>query len=588
MVLLAQIIFLLTGTVFSQAFFEETTVLESDLLIDVIYDTIPSDLQFFGRDSQDSATIIVSGKLLTPGYDSVLVEVFKNGSLFSKQSKALTYVEGIADFTISSKIYAETVSYNLNISFSQGGTIESHKTVQNLICGDVIIVHGQSNAWAEDYDNVEVYQSNWIRTLGRTAWYNQPTPADITDSSWYIAQGHSTNTQAAIGVYALELARLIVENHGIPVCVFNGSGGGGAISYFLRNDSNPMDLNTVYGRLLYRVRKANLTNNVKLITWNQGESESGNGYITYANDFDELYTDLKEDYPNIEKIYLFQIPPGCVNNPNADRLREVQRLLPESFDDVEIMSRCGLPGHNWDYCHYHFEGYSTKAFWSYRQISSNFFGINWNYNVNPPMILQCGYINQSEIALIFDQPVQVSNDTMVQGNTYYLKDHIYLNGQSGVINTLFTSGDSVILKTNSAIQFSNISYTPNKFYNNSTEVYEGPWIKGADNQIGTLTFFQFPVEDLTTGIGPQDKSHQISIYPNPAKDIIYVEMFFNKPADVRIEIIDSIGRCIDIRKFNSTGENVKSLKTDALVNGVYIVRVLYNNQSYSKKIIVDE
>jgi len=204
------------------------------------------------------------------------------------------------------------------------------------------------------------------------------------------------------------------------------------------------------------------------------------------------------------------------------------------------------------------------------------------------MILQCGYINQSEIALIFDQPVQVSNDTMVQGNTYYLKDHIYLNGQSGVINTLFTSGDSVILKTNSAIQFSNISYTPNKFYNSSSEVYEGPWVKGADNQIGALTFFQFPVEDLTTGIGLQDKSHRINIYPNPAKDIIYVEMFFNKPADVRIEIIDSIGRCIAIRKYSSTWEDVISLKTNALTNGVYIVRVLHNSQSYLKKIIINK
>ena len=304
-----------------------------------------------------------------------------------------------------------------------------------------MIVHGQSNAWAEDYDGLALFQSNWIRTLGRTAWYNQPDPSDINDTSWYIAQGHTSNAQAAIGVYALELGRIIVKNHGIPICIFNGSGGGGPISYYQRNDTDPMDLNTVYGRLLYRVSKAGLTSHVKAITWNQGESESDSGYLSYASNFHSLYTALREDFPNVEKTYIFQIPPGCKSNTNADRLREVQRLIPGSYKQVEIMSRCGLPGHSLDDCHYHFPGYLTKAYWSYRQISRDLFGVIWDHHVNPPMILQCGYLNQNEIALVFDQPVKITKDTTVEGMLYSLKEHIYLEGKWVAIDAIISSGD---------------------------------------------------------------------------------------------------------------------------------------------------
>lgn len=489
--------FLLSGTANDQLYSEGRPLNQPESIIELEYYTIPSDLQFFGRDSQDSSEVIVEGRICSPGYDSVFVEVYVGGGLLNHYADALKYVAGEADFSLAPRIYADTVSFDLSIGFVKQESIQINRIVKNLVCGDVIIVHGQSNAWAEDYDSLAHFKSNWIRTLGRTAWYNKPVPSDINDTSWYIAQGHTSNTTAAIGVYAMELGRLLVENYAIPICIFNGSGGGGPISYYQRNEKDPLDLNTVYGRLLYRVTKAELTRHIKIITWNQGESETDTGYLHYASNFHNLYTSLLEDFPNVEKTYIFQIPPGCISNTNANRLREVQRLIPGSYKHVEIMSRCGLPGHHLDDCHYHFSGYSSKAYWSYRQISRDLYGANWDYQVNPPMILQCGYINQHEIAMVFDQPVEVSRDTMVQQFPYSLKDHIYLDGQWGVIDTIRYRGDTVLLKTNTTSQFSRISYTPNKFYNNTSVVYDGPWIIGADSKVGALTFFQFPVINLT-------------------------------------------------------------------------------------------
>lgn len=468
----------------------------SSKTVNVVYDTIPVDLQFFGRDNEDSAAITVSGKVLSLDYDTAVVKIFREGDLFKRSVQALSYSSNEASFSISPKIHCDTVSYDIEVCFAQDDMLELHSSVVNVVCGDVIIVHGQSNAWANDYDDLATYQSNWIRTLGRTAYWNQPPPPDADDDTWYIAQGHTVNTQAAIGVYALELARTLVEDHGVPICIFNGSGGGGAIYHYQRSDTDPEDLNTVYGRLLYRVKKAHLSEQVKIITWDQGESEANDGYLTYADDFGELYDDLKDDFPNVERVYLFQIPPGCLSNINADRLRETQRLIPEQYDDLEIMSRSGLPGHDYDYCHYHYAGYAVKAYWTYRQISRDFYDINWSYNVNPPMILKCGYMSENRVALVFDQAVQVTDDTTVLGTTYYLKDHIYLDGQSGKIDMLYASGDSVILEISSDEPVSTITYTPNKYYNNSYKTYEGPWIRGAENSVGALTFYEFPLQRI--------------------------------------------------------------------------------------------
>ena len=150
-----------------------------------------------------------------------------------------------------------------------------------------------------------------------------------------------------------------------------------------------------------------------------------------------------------------------------------------------------------------------------------------------------------------------------------------------------TSGDTVFLKINSNEKFSKISYTPNKFYNYTTKVYEGPWIKGTKNNTGALTFFQFPVEDLITGIGFYENTNRINVYPNPADDTIYVDLHFDKPTDVVIEISDSIGNKLIREDLHKMRGELIPLNTNALTNGLYIVRALFNSQSFSQKIVVN-
>ena len=61
-----------------------------------------------------------------------------------------------------------------------------------------------------------------------------------------------------IGYWGLELARRLVESQKIPVCIINVAVGGSRIDQHQRNRTDPEDVATIYGRLLWRVRQANL------------------------------------------------------------------------------------------------------------------------------------------------------------------------------------------------------------------------------------------------------------------------------------------------------------------------------------------
>ena len=109
--------FLLSGTANDQLYSEGRPLNQPESIIELEYYTIPSDLQFFGRDSQDSSEVIVEGRICSPGYDSVFVEVYVGGGLLNHYADALKYVAGEADFSLAPRIYADTVSFDLSIGF---------------------------------------------------------------------------------------------------------------------------------------------------------------------------------------------------------------------------------------------------------------------------------------------------------------------------------------------------------------------------------------------------------------------------------------------------------------------------------------
>lgn len=77
------------------------------------------------------------------------------------------------------------------------------------------------------------------------------------------------------------------------------------------------------------------------------------------------------------------------------------------------------------------------------------------------------------------------------------------------------------------------------------------------------------------------KTTEISIFPNPAKDVVYV---MAKENVVKAEIFDSTGRLVSTQTLNAT-EQRKGISTSSLPKGVYILKLYTTESVVTKKII---
>ena len=75
-----------------------------------------------------------------------------------------------------------------------------------------------------------------------------------------------------------------------------------------------------------------------------------------------------------------------------------------------------------------------------------------------------------------------------------------------------------------------------------------------------------------------EENNTISIYPNPAKDVLYLNTGSISPAQV--EIFDVLGNLV----YNGTTTSVISL--DNLTNGMYFVRIQVDGQIETKRLQV--
>jgi hypothetical protein len=515
----------------------------------IVYNEIPANLQLYPRDMQDSSEVIISGHVETLGYDTIMVELYKNNQVSKVYKSYLNYQGASAAFNITPKIHAEKSEYSIKIYLDNTLITQS----DSIVCGDAYLINGQSNALAIDYDGLATYQSEWLRSFGNL------NPGAALDSTWGLAQGHDYTKNAAIGVWGLRLGQLLVENSQIPICIISGATTGSEIVFHLRNDANPMDISSNYGRLLSRTIKSKLKDKIRGIFWNQGESDTENTVSGYSSNFAELYTDWKTDYLNLQKIYIFQIRP-CTQGSKQRQLRNVQRIIPEQYSDVEIMSTVGLPGH--DGLHYHYNGYKMMGEWIYGLISRDFYNSNDTLNITPPKIQNIFYSpgTQNEITMVFDQPVLWPADTL--GAT--LKDYIYLVGDT--FGTTIDSGyvqnnDSVILQLSGSSNATEITYIPNSTYNGSSTIYEGPWLENTRG-VGALTFYRFPITDPTYIIEPEkggvrDKFLLYSNYPNP----------FNPSTRISFDIVKAAHTTLLV--YNIQGEIITEMVDDYLRPGKY-------------------
>jgi len=234
------------------------------------------------------------------------------------------------------------------------------------------------------------------------------------------------------------------------------------------------------------VQQARLTHGIRALLWHQGESDQGSdgpaggyGWESYQQYFLDMSAAWKQDFPNLQHYYLYQIwPNSCsMGNGHGDMLREVQRNLPRLYSNMDIMSTLGIrPAGP---CHYPLIGWSEFARLMQPLIERDFYGKTPATPITAPNLKQAYYASSAKdaIALEFDQPV-VWNDS--------LTNEFYLDGAKEKFATGSVSGNVLTLKLIEASTAQKITYLKEMSWSQER------LLVGEDG-IAALTFCDVPI-----------------------------------------------------------------------------------------------
>lgn len=444
-------------------------------------DEQPEDNQFYARDDRNEGTLHANGKF-PESADAVFLKLYADGQLLRTQTIKRTS-EGRYAFT--ARLKPGLIKYRVEFGSEKSGIRTVERTVTNLVCGDAYLIDGQSNALATDTGEQSPPDTNeWIRS------YGSPDGDDhfVRSNRWCYPVWKAQKGEAAeLGYWGMELAKRLWESQKIPIFILNGAVGGTRIDQHQRRSDHPTDLDTIYGRMLWRVREARLTHGIRAILWHQGESDQGAdgptgryGWETYQDYFMAMSAGWKRDFPNVAHYYIFQIwPNSCsMGNGHGDQLREVQRTLPRLYSHMDVLSTLGIrPGGP---CHYPLVGWAEFARRVQPLMERDFYGRSASEAMTSPNLKRAHFAAgaRDRIILEFDQPIAWDNALIPQFS---------LDGKSGEILSGRVEGSVLTLDLGVPTAARQISY-----------LHEMRWSQDklllGTNGIAALTFSAVPIE----------------------------------------------------------------------------------------------
>ncbi|MFM8470281.1 MAG: DUF2341 domain-containing protein, partial [Limisphaerales bacterium] len=249
-------------------------------------DEQPEDGQFFARDDSGEGTLHYNGMLGKPA-DAVFLKLYADERLVKTETAKPSADKS---FALAVKLKPGLVKYRVELGTKTGGNETVLRRVGDLVCGDAFLVDGQSNALATDTGEKSPPEtSEWIRSYGGptgradgVAWLRDRQKAAenaglARPNLWCRPdwKRSAPEHQAELGWWGMELAKRLVASNQIPVCIIQAAIGGSRIDEHQASPADHADLNTMYGRMLWRVQQARLTHGIRGILWHQGENDQG-------------------------------------------------------------------------------------------------------------------------------------------------------------------------------------------------------------------------------------------------------------------------------------------------------------------------
>jgi hypothetical protein len=569
----------------------------------VEFTALPGDLELVPRDLSGYGNFTVSGHCTNSSFKGLSVEIYN-----STKQKLITTTDVNLDtgrtFEIPLKIKAELSEYEIRIfSVEDPGPRNLIKVVKGVVAGDIFVLAGQSNAVANaGSDDVgrhldSLYQHFCCRTIGTDFGIELmlDLPIEATRFRRPSSGGWTDLLYGFVGIWALKLQHDQAIATGIPNCIVNSSQGATSISVHLasRTPSDPSLLlyansnhaghkPRLYDRLYKKLSYYRVEDDLKAIFWYQGESDGMSPLsLEYPQRFDTLYRSWKSDYQNLEHIFVLQINTGCDCN-DMSRLRNHQAEFGTAYSDITVLSTVGSPASDRaeDGCHYTINGYLNIA----EKLLGPARKLLYNHDLQdetifPARIVHANYLSDKILCLEFDKNVFVQRSAhyVIPTNAEaFLTDYFYDENQKKLeIGRIETDGHKIFLYSDKPVRTRSITYLPDCF-TEIPSIYTGPWILNAANQkIGALSFYKFPVEGLY-------EKNDFWIFPNPSAGNFMIANK-NQKEIYAGEIYNSEGSKIADLPVLSTGSGIP---IQGLTTGVYIIVLRHAGGADHFKIVV--
>jgi hypothetical protein len=516
-------------------------------------DVFPLDRQLFPRDLvSGEAAVQVKGRVLTPGFSEMRLHVDRMGLAWTSQTESLVYSASGAEFDFVVNIPAERANYDFALRLTGLGLTDEIARAEDVVCGDAILVHGQSNAVANQYDGTANlnYQDDFVRSFG----YQGNILGNPADSAWYIADGDAIFGPEVghIGQWAMVMAQVLSTERNLPIAIINHGVGGQPISFF--SNLNPADSSSNYNTLMRKSRWAGLKGKYRAMIWYQGESDAvfSNTADAYGNKFLNFWSDISTDLPSLEQLYIMQVRDGCGGNrANINLVADDQRRLADSIPNTYIISTNNLDGH--DGCHYVFaDGYRILGFRAAATVAKYLYSFEPFTGVVPPNVNSARFTGpaRDQIEVQLRSADALTIDAGVEGD-FNVPGGTAITGVSQV-------GDKLIIDLAGPAATSTIRYYGHE--NAGPDIYN---IRGQ----GLLQFL-LPVDDFMR----ISTDSEVSIYPNPTQDQLNLNPW--NLDEQRWELYELSGQLL------KSGNNAL-LDISNLAAGVYQLRIIEEGQKTS-------
>ena len=467
----------------------------------ISFSKIPQNLQMFPRNSNNTSEIEVKASLQEAPikYDYVSILTKRNSVNYSYIKAALNYNNGKTDFSLKTTIKAELATYGFSIYAVTGSDSVLLATRTDLASGDFFTVMGQTNAKAWHSENNTVtynYYSPYCRTFGSKANTNYA----LSDTTWKI----SGDVRSEVGVWAMELQRKLAEQYGIPSTIINESAISTPLSQQNITNSSGDDISTVYGRLLYRVKKAGVGSQLKATFWWGGDVEARSTASTsYPNEFDKLYKRLRSDFPSTIPLYTFQSNIYYNGVQDAGKMRDFQRTIANNYANTKVFSSLGYDGFNGASGQYSLEGYTQIANTLWNTINNDLYATTKASISTSPQVQKAFYTdaNKKEVAVIFEegQTLVWPNDVDQNGNKYEMRFYFYQDKSSADMSSGSVNQNRLTLTSNTSSSAKTLTYLPD-FMPSSGNTFDtrvtfnGPFLKNSQG-LTAYSFKDFPIAD---------------------------------------------------------------------------------------------